>query len=133
MAAASQGRTIQDPWMSSLPAPLKATAACQIEPEGQKKRQRSVDGAHDRGQEKSSITASKVPAAGGPMFTIKWGDEVIISRPRSEIPRGVQKCPAFFSRLVMLSVPCISTSVGAAAHLSRVSILPPSCPLLAQG
>ena len=33
----------------------------------------------------------------------------------------------------MLSMPCISTNVGAAAHLSRVAILPPSCPPPTQG
>ena len=93
----TQGRTAQEPWMMSrLAAPLKATAASQVGPERQKNRQRSIDGAHDRVQEKAGATASKVPAAGGPRFTIKWGNNVIISKPISEIPRGAQKCPISF-------------------------------------
>ena len=92
----TQGRTAQESWMSSLAAPLKATAASHVEPERRKNRQRSVDGAHDRVQEKASATASKVPGAGGPRFTIKWGDKVILSKPLSEIPRGAQKCPVSF-------------------------------------
>ena len=92
----TQGRTAQEPWMSRLAAPLKGTAASQVEPERRKNRQRSVDGAHDKVQEKAGTTASKVPAAGGPSLTIKWGDKVIIRKLISEIPRGAQKCPVSF-------------------------------------
>ena len=88
MAVASQGRATQEPWMSSLAAPLKVTAAKRTEPERRKSRQRPVDGAHGRRQERAGGIASKVPAAGGPNFTIKWGAKIIVSKPLAEIPRG---------------------------------------------
>ena len=96
MAVASQGRATQEPWMSSLAAPMKVNAASRTEPERLKRRQRPVDGAHGRGQEKAGGTAFKIPAAGGPNFTLKWGDKIIISKPLAEIPRGAHMCPVSF-------------------------------------